>query len=457
MRRRLTLATVGVVALALVLSGVGTLLLVRRAARIEVRRDLVRQADELAVAAEDPVTFRSLAAASRALKLEGLSRVTFSRNGAVLDGDLPEGISIDDLRSGALRSGARVSGLHGSLVYAAVGVRPPVGAGARSGRFIAVVLTRRADTGLDRGAGWLLLSSLVALAVAAAVADRVGRRLVAPVLAAEATTRRIAGGDLDARVDLPDGADAELASLAASINEMASTLGRARGLERQFLLAVSHDLRTPLTSIRGFAEAIADGAATDHARAASVIGAEARRLERLVADLLELAKLDARRFSLDVRAVDVAEVAVVTAEGFRPELEQHGLDLLTDVPPDLPDAIADPDRLSQVVANLVENGLKYASTKVAVSASAGDGAVVLAVEDDGPGIAAEDLGRVFERFATSDRAGARRGGTGLGLAIVAELVHAMGGTVRAGSDGRSGTRMEVRLRRADQAAPSGHN
>ena len=112
--------------------------------------------------------------------------------------------------------------------------------------------------------------------------------------------------------------------------------------------------------------------------------------------------------------------------------------------------LADPDRLSQVVANLVENGLKFAATTVTVSVATDEpaGAVVLAVDDDGPGIAAEDLGRVFERFTTSDRAGARRAGTGLGLAIVAELVAAMGGTVRAGSDGRSGTRMEVRLRRA---------
>jgi two-component system sensor histidine kinase BaeS len=443
------LAVVGVVALALVLSGVGTLLLVRRSARLEVRDELVRQADELAVAAEDPVAFRSLATATRALKLEGLSRITFARNGVIVDGALPEGISLADLRLPALRSGAGVSGLHGSLAYAAVGARPPAGAGARTGRFVAIVLTRRADTGLDRGAGWLLLSSLVALAVAAVVADRVGRRITAPVLAAEAATRRIAGGDLSTEVVVPSGSDPELVSLAASINEMAASLGRARSAERQFLLAVSHDLRTPLTSIRGFAEAIADDAVAvaDHARAAAVIEAEAQRLERLVADLLELAKLDARRFSLDVRVVDVAEVVGVTAEGFRPELEKLGLALKVDLGGgDSGDrASADPDRLSQVVANLVENALKFASSEVRVVV---DGAG-FSVRDDGPGIAAGDLDRVFDRFTTSDRSGGRRAaGTGLGLAIVAELVAAMGGTVRATSDGRSGTTIEVRLRPA---------
>jgi signal transduction histidine kinase len=146
--------------------------------------------------------------------------------------------------------------------------------------------------------------------------------------------------------------------------------------------------------------------------------------------------------------VDVAEVAGVTAEGFRPELEQLGLRLAVEMPATVPAARADPDRLSQVVANLVENGLKFAATTVTVSAAADGGEVVVAVADDGPGIAEGDLGRVFQRFTTSDRSPARRAGTGLGLAIVAELVAAMGGSVRARSDGRTGTRMEVRLRPA---------
>src|SRR5207249_6964710 len=127
---------------------------------------------------------------------------------------------------------------------------------------------------------------------------------------------QIASGDLAVTVPAQPGADHELVSLAHSINTMAANLARSRRLERQFLLSVSHDLRTPLTSIQGFAEAIADGAATDTRRAAEVIAAEARRLERLVRDLLDLAKLDARRFSLDVHRVDAAEVVAHTAEGF---------------------------------------------------------------------------------------------------------------------------------------------
>src|SRR3984893_18606352 len=142
-------------------------------------------------------------------------------------------------------------------------------------------------------------------------------------------------------------------------------MARSRGLERQFLMSVSHDLRTPLTSIRGFAEAIAEGDAPVEHRAAEIIASESRRLERLVRDLLDLAKLDARRFSFDLRRVDLGEVVLDTGEGFRPAADDLGLSLT--VEPGMPGAMtvtADPDRLAQVVANLVENALKYADRRV---------------------------------------------------------------------------------------------
>jgi two-component system sensor histidine kinase BaeS len=216
-------------------------------------------------------------------------------------------------------------------------------------------------------------------------------------------------------------------------------------------MAVSHDLRTPLTSIRGFAEAIAEGAATDTQRAASVIASESRRLERLVGDLLELAKLDARRFSLDVRPTDVGEVVVDTAEGFRPVVEKAGLELVVACGDGQAlDAKADPDRLAQVLANLVENAFKFADGRIRVAASARDGTGVdVIVEDDGPGIGPDELSSVFERSFHLSRSPTRQMGSGLGLPIVAQLVQAMGATVRAESpvaNGR-GTRMIVTLRR----------
>jgi len=442
MRRRLTFAIAGVVLFALVFSGLSTLVLVARSARSETRRELLTQARDLALQAEDPNNFKALAGAARALRLEGLSRVGVTRAG-VIEGQLPEGVTAADLDLGRLGEGAEVSGTHGSLVFAAVAIRPPNR--PRSPAFLAVVLTRRSDPGLRRGALWLMVSSLLALVLAVVVADRLGQRVIAPLAAAEATTRRIAGGDLDARV-AETSTDPELASLARSINAMAANLARSRGLERQFLLAVSHDLRTPLTSIRGFAEAIADGAAPDHERAAAVIAAESRRLERLVGDLLDLAKLDARQFPLHLQSVDVAEVASVTAAGFEPEVDEARLRLHVDLPEaGTALANADPDRLAQVVANLVENAIKFAASQIAVGVSPVDGGVRLVVDDDGPGIAPEDLPHVFERLYTSARHPARRGGSGLGLAIVAELVAAMGGTVRAASPEQGGTRVEVAL------------
>jgi signal transduction histidine kinase len=359
-------------------------------------------------------------------------------------GELPPGIVRADLDAARLRAGDTVTGSKGSLVFAAAGV--PRGADT----LFVVVLTRRVHTRFPGGL-WFLVVAGVTLAVAAAVATDLGRRLTRPLREAQSATRRIAGGDLATRVPIDPADGEELAGLAESINAMAVGLERSRGLERQFLLSVSHDLRTPLTSIRGFAEALAEGRAPDQAHAASVILAESRRLERLVQDLLELAKLDARRFSLDVRATDVAEVVSDTADGFRPAAEKAGVALAVRADggqgPGPAAAAADPDRLAQVVANLVENALKYAASAIAVGASVADGQVQVWVEDDGPGIPPDDLPHVFEPFYRSSRAATRQVGTGLGLAIVHELVEAMGGEVRAERAGGGGTRMVVTLRR----------
>ena len=453
MRRRLTLTIVGAVAAALLVAGLGTLLLARRAAREETRTDLLEQAVALAGVADGLERQPVLAALRRSLRLEGAELVRLPgpvrprRDGpAAL---LPPagtagsgaGVELTPAQVDELVQGAAVSGWRGDVAYAAA---PVVLAGAPRA---AVVLTRSQASGLGVALPWFVLSALGALGLAAVAADRLARRFARPLTAAEEATRRIAAGDLRVRVD-PGGpdAEAELARLAQSINTMATDLERARGLERRFLLSVSHELRTPLTSVRGFAEAIADGAAPDTRKAAEVIGAEARRLERLVGDLLDLAKLDARSFSLDLQAMDAGAAVAVAAEGFRPAAEAAGVKLV------VPDAdgsgaltaTADPERLAQVVANLVENALKFAASEIAVTVARDGNGVVLAVCDDGPGIPEADLPHVFDRLFQSSRAPARQVGSGLGLAIVAELAGAMGAEVRATS-APGATRMEVRL------------
>jgi two-component system sensor histidine kinase BaeS len=473
MRRRLTVTMIVMVAAALVVAGLLTLVLAIRSARQDTRSALLSQARSLAGAVEpeavsvnprDPAqSLRTILRLLKSpLKLQQAAVIAIGPGGRLLDVanpaqpvTLPNGLTVNDIKPATLLAGKPVVGTKGPIVFAAAPFKANVQFSRADGRpplvlnlTQAVILTRRPPTGLHDAGIWFVLAGAVTLAVAALVATRLGRRITRPLEAAEATTRRVAAGDLSARVPSTAGADPETASLARSINSMAESLARSRGLERQLLMSVSHDLRTPLTSIRGFAEAIADGAAPDTHRAAEVIASESRRLERLVGDLLELAKLDAHQFSLDLKQVDLSEVVVDTGDGFRPAADELGIHLSIDtgVAGTVP-ATADPDRVAQVVANLVENALKYARAEVHLGTAVSGGLPVLWVEDDGPGIAIDDLPRVFERLFTSTRRPARPVGSGLGLAIVAELVDAMGGSVRAESpvfdDG--GTRLVVTL------------
>lgn len=268
MRRRLTLAIVGVVAGALVVAGLGSLLLVRRAAGDETRAELVRQAEVLAQGAEEARRPGVIGVLRQVLRLEGFSVVRLSPDGRPLDVG-PSGLDADDLETDRLLRGETVSGRRGSMAFAAAPIQPQLRPPGRN--VLAVVLTRDV-TGVRRGAGYFAVAAGLALLVALVVADRVGRRISEPLARAESATRDIAAGDLGARV--PDGGHSypELASLSRSINAMAADLDRARNLERQFLLSVSHDLRTPLTSIRGFAEAIADGVTDDSRRPPRSLG-----------------------------------------------------------------------------------------------------------------------------------------------------------------------------------------
>ena len=163
-----------------------------------------------------------------------------------------------------------------------------------------------------------------------------------------------------------------------------------------------------------------------------MIRSEADRLERLVTDLLDLAKLDARQFRLEPRSIDLAELVPDVAAGFERDAATHGLQILVDGPDRGPVVTADPDRLAQVLANLVQNALKFAYGQVVVRYDAGGGRAEIEVADDGPGIASEDLPHVFERLYVAAQTPQRKeSGSGLGLAIVKELVEAQGGTVAA--------------------------
>ncbi len=458
LRSRLTLSMVGVVAGALLLAGAGTLFVAKRSDAALARRNLAAEARSFGhvagrIGLGAPVTgrlaavphSRLLALVRAAARLEDARLVAVAQDGATQPA-LPFAVPGGQLAT--VWKGRPVSGFLDVSVYAVqpVGHYRRLGAYPSLGRVRMAAVLKRSTAGPSLGVGYLLAVSGAVLLLAAAVAARLSGGIAGPLVHAESTTRRIAAGDLAARVSVRP-AYPELASLTDSINVMAENLARARGLERQFLLSVSHDLRTPLTSVRGYAEAIADGTANDPSRAAEVISSEARRLERLVADLLDLARLSARRFSLHPAPLDLAQVVTDAADAFRPAMAEVGVELHLHVPEGSSMwALLDSDRMAQVLANLLENAFKFARTRADVAVAPDGGDVVVSVTDDGPGIAQEDLPHVFERLYTSSRRAARQSGTGLGLAIVSELSAAMRIGVRVVSPVNDGCGTTILLR-----------
>jgi signal transduction histidine kinase len=432
------LAFVGLVAGVLVIAGAGSIVLTDNAARNQATQQLVAEAQSLTTGTSHTQRLAALNTVRKVLKLEDARFLRVSTEG-VIRGHIPSGLTSADLQPQRILAGDTVSGQAGGLAFAEVPVTLSLRERAqlRLGGQIAVVLTREIG---DVGPSWsyFFIAGAGALLLAALVAWQLSRRMSRPLIEARDATARIAAGDLQSRVPEREQDYSESTSLARSINEMAQSLEDARSRERHLLLSVSHDLRTPLTSIRGFAEAITDGAIEDTGQAAAVIIAESQRLERLVGDLLDLTKLEAKQMSISARATDVAEVVSTTAEGFRPLAGRSGLELTVQVPSESAfDVMIDPDRLAQILANLVENALTFARTSVTVRLSDPDpsnsGLRTITVEDDGPGIAPDDLGRVFDRFYQADHGRHRLVGSGLGLAIVAELAASMGATVRAES------------------------
>ncbi len=325
---------------------------------------------------------------------------------------------------------------------------------AAGGQMAVVVASPIESPGLV-GGGTLLIAGLVALILAAAVSVLLSRWLTRPVVELTDATAKIASGDYSSRVD--DDRDDEIGDLAASFNEMADELSRSREAERSFLMLVSHDLRTPLTSIKGYAEAIGDGAASGERAvdAAGVIGAESARLERLVQDLLDLARFEAKEFRLHVEPVAVEVLLSDLAGAYAVRADEAGL-LFTAEGGQLPPTATDPDRLAQIIRNLLENGLRYVPSGCALSLSWGitdRNTIRIQVADTGGGIAPDDLPHVFERlYMTKRYRGERQVGSGLGLAIVADLTDALGGQIQVASEVGVGTRFVLDLPVADPVA-----
>jgi two-component system OmpR family sensor kinase len=295
----------------------------------------------------------------------------------------------------------------------------------------------------SRPAAWgsfvrdLLLAGGVGAVLAAAISFLVAGSIVRPVQRVADASRALAGGI--SPDPLPTQGTAELASLSQAFNEMARQLADSRDAERAFLLSVSHELKTPLTAIRGYAEGMAEGAFEPEVASRTIL-LETKRLERLVRDLLDLARMNRHEFQVGREAVDLAEVAHDVVARHRASAGDYGVALSAEG--DETWVEADRDRVLQVASNLVENALRETPR---------DGSVTVRVEpqrlivsDTGPGLAPDDVSRAFDRFFLYDKYGKERPvGSGLGLAIVKQLAIAMGGDVAVRSEPGSGATFVV--------------
>jgi signal transduction histidine kinase len=293
----------------------------------------------------------------------------------------------------------------------------------------------------------LLVGLPVLAAIVAAVTWVVVGRALAPVEEIRAATDAVSATDLGRRVPQP-AADDEIARLARTMNEMLDRLERSQSRQRRFVSDASHELRSPIAAIRQHAEvARAHPATTTGEALAGEVLAEAGRLQRLVDDLLVLARVDEHALTLRRRPVELDDIVLDEVRRLRTTT-----DLAVDATAVSAGAVdGDPDALRRVVRNVVDNAARHATGRVSLALAEDGGTVTLAVEDDGPGVAPADRARAFERFVRLDDARARtdgdeaRGGSGLGLAIVAELVAAHDGRVAMSDAGLGGTRVEIAL------------
>lgn len=313
--------------------------------------------------------------------------------------------------------------------------------------FVGVLVVAKPKDELGGSVVSLLQRLLLALIGGVVLAGILGayftRRITGPVLALSAAADEVAEGRYD--VDLPHvPGGGEIGHLTDRFREMAARLSEAEQQERNFLMSVSHELRTPLTAIRGHVEALREGVADDpELRLASlnVIAAEAGRLERLVGDILDLAKLDANRFTLVREEVDMDALCEQAYATFGEEARRREIDYRREAAA-RPVIVTDGDRVLQIITNLLSNAFRWTPDggRIELDLSASNGTVSVCVGDSGPGIDVDERERIFRPFWSRDG-----GGTGLGLAIARELASALGGRIELETQPGAGSRFELVL------------
>ena len=355
--------------------------------------------------------------------------------------DLPEGVTADDVAAVTTGSGVQTQ--------ADTSAGPVLVVGRPFEPGIGVILVQPSSVAGGTATeviARLLLALVIGLAIAVAIALVAGAWLTTPLRRAADAALRLGRGERGIHVR-PEG-PAEVADMADALNRLASALAISEGRQREFLLSVSHELRTPITSVRGYAEALADGLVDgdEVARTGAVMAAETQRLDRLVSDLLDLARLRADDFVIECVDVDLGDMLADAAQVWTDRCQRAEIALTAELPAEPVIVRADPLRLRQVIDNLAENALRVVPAGgviVMTGRPEGDWGVV-EVRDSGPGLAPEDRDVAFEPGILHERyRGLRPVGTGLGLALVGRLASGMAGWARAGSAPEGGAAFSV--------------
>jgi two-component system OmpR family sensor kinase len=439
---RTVLITSAIAVLAMLVAGLVSYPLVRSAAESQTRADLSRLADLTKSAldtgggsADNPLPL-SLAAALRAEEITGYLA------GAAAT-DTPPGMSRESLAKVLAGISVSTDGMtdDGAMLIEA---RPLDGGGAVILEQPFTVVGVEAVDAVRRISIALLLGLLIAVPVGYWAAVRLTR----PLRAARDAANEMAAGSRSVTL-VPEG-PIEIADIADALNRLNAALVMSEGRQREFLLSVSHELRTPLTAVKGYAEALADGVieGDDVPRTGATVAAEASRLDRLVSDLLDLARLGAVDFHVELVDVDLAELVEDAGLVWRDRCEHEGVRFTLELLEGSLTARTDPIRVRQIIDNLAENALRVSppGSVIVLGLRAEPTAAVIEVRDSGPGLTGADIEDAFEPGVLHERyRGVRPVGTGLGLALVGRLADGVGGSAEAGQAAEGGARFTVRL------------
>lgn len=443
---RISLLAVAVAVITAVLAGVLAVNLVNRAVGDSARSTLSQLADVAQAGANRGVN--ADAAQNRARTQLAVLKITtaaIDQNGTVTTNNALVRKVISSADVSAVLAGQSVSAqrrVNGQRVL--IEARPTNAGG------IALVQKRADATAAgDTAVRRIVLALLIGVALAVVLGLLVAQRISRPLKRTAEAAHALAAGHRDVAV-APEG-PTEVVEVGSAVNTLASALSHSEARQREFLLSVSHDLRTPLTAITGYAESLADGVvpADQAAEVGSIMLTESRRLNRLVADLLDLARLDAQDFRIEWADVDLTALVHAAGQVWSARCGAAGIPFAVQAEPVPLRVHTDPARVRQVVDGLLENALRVTPSGAPIVLAAfrpGPGQVVLEVRDGGPGLADDDLAVAFQRSVLYERyRGVRQVGTGLGLAIVDRLVNRLGGTVAAGHAPEGGARFAVTL------------